>query len=55
MIIRLQQETIFFGETVSTTRLHLQYMKEFSMIEELKSFIATKIIYLIKLIDNNRK
>ena len=36
IILRLQQETILSGETVSTTRLLLQYMKAFTKRDKLK-------------------
>ena len=35
-IIRLQQEITLYGETVSTTRLLFQYMKELSKSDKLK-------------------
>ena len=48
-ILRLQQEIIGSGETVSPTRLFFHYTKE------LKALISTKTAYLITLLDNNIK
>ena len=53
IILILQQEITLSGETVSTTRLLLQYMKALSKSDKLKSFIATKMTYLIALLENN--
>ena len=44
---------IFYGETVPTTRFLLQYTKNFLKRDKIKSFIASKMIDLIKLPDNN--
>ena len=55
IIIRLQQEIILYGETVSTTRLLFQYMKTLSNRKQLKAFIDSKMIDLITFLDNNRK
>ena len=55
ILIRLQQKINLSGETVSTTRLLLQYKKEFSKSEKIKAFIVPKMTYLIKFLDNNGK
>ena len=54
-IIRLQQEIILSGETLSPTRLLFQYTKEFSKSEKLKGLIVPKIIDIIKLPVKNGK
>ena len=54
-IIKIQQEIILSGETVSPTKLILQYMKEFSNSDKLKAFIAPKMTDLITFLDNNVK
>ena len=54
-IIRLQQESNLSGETLSPTRLLLQYINSFSKINKSKAFIVTKMIYLTTLLDNNGK
>ena len=53
IILRLQQEVILSGETVSPTRLLFQYMKSLSKSEKIKAFIAPKMTYLITFPDNN--
>ena len=55
IIIRLQQEIIFSGETVSPTRLLFWYIKALSKSDKLKSFIAPNMTYLIIFLDNNGK
>ena len=54
-IIRLQQEIILSGETVSTTRFIFQYMKSLSKIYKLKSFIATRMKDLITFLEESGK
>ena len=54
-ILRIQQEILLSGETVSPTRLLFEYMKEFSKSGKPGAFIAPKMIDLITLLDNNRK
>ena len=54
-ILSFQQEIILSGETVSTTRLLLQYMEAFSKRERIKTLIAPKMRDLITLIENNEK
>ena len=54
-ILRIQQEIKISGETVSPTILLLQYMQVLSKCDNLKSFIAPKMIDLIILPDNNIK
>ena len=54
-IIRLQQETILSGDTVSPTRLLFQYTKAFSNIYKLKEFITIKMTGLITFLENNGK
>ena len=54
-ILRLQQEIILSGETVSPTRPLFQYKKSVSKSSKTKAFIVLKMIYLITLIDNNKK
>ena len=55
IILILRQEITLSEETVSPTRLLLQYMKSLSKIDKLEAFIATNIIYLITFLDNNGK
>ena len=55
IILRLQQEIILFGETVSPIILLFQYMKGFSKSDKLKAFIAPKMTDLITFLDNNGK
>ena len=52
---RPQHEINHSVETVSPKRLLFQYMKSLSKSDKIKAFIAPKMTYLIKLIDNNRK
>ena len=54
-IIRLQQEIILSGETISPTRILFRYMKSLSYSNKTKAFIAPKIIDIITFIDNNGK
>ena len=54
-IIRLQQEIILSGETVSPTILIFHYMKELSKSDKIKAFIAPKMKDLIIFLDNNVK
>ena len=54
-ILIIQQEISLSGETVSNARPLSQFMKAFSKIDKIKAFIAPKMIYLITLLDNNRK
>ena len=42
-ILRLQQEIMISGETVSPTRLLLQYMKALTKSEKLKACMAPKM------------
>ena len=51
----LQQEIILSGETLSTTRLLFWYTKALSNSDKIKAFIAPKMKYLIKFLDNNGK
>ena len=51
----LRQDIIFFGETLSPTRLLVQYMKAFSNFKKLKAFIVPKMIDIITFPDNNGK
>ena len=55
IILRLQQEIILSGETVSRTRLPFQYIKALSKSDRLKEFMAPKMKYLITFLDNNGK
>ena len=55
IILRLQQEIIFSGETVYPTKIILQYMKALSKGNKLKALIAPKMAYLITLPSNNVK
>ena len=55
IILRLEQEIILYLETVSPTRLILQYTKSLSKSNKLKVFIAPKMKYLITFLDNNGK
>ena len=55
IILRLQQEIMLSGETVSPKKLLLQYTKESSNINKLKAFIAPNTIYLITFLDKNGK
>ena len=55
IILRLQQEFILSEETVSTTRLIFQYMKELSKSDKLKAFIATNMKNIITFLDKNVK
>ena len=52
-IIRLQQEIIIYGGTVSTTIILFRYMKSLSNSDKIKALIAPNMIYLIILLDNN--
>ena len=54
-ILRLQQEIILSGETVSPIRLIFQHMKALSNINKLKAFVATKMIDIIKFLEKNSK
>ena len=54
-ILRLQQEIMLSGETVSTTRIVLYYTKVFSKSDKLRYFIAPKMIDLITLLNKNVK
>ena len=54
-ILRLQQEIIISGETLSLTRLLFQYIKVLSKSDKIKSFIAHKMTDLITFLDNNGK
>ena len=53
--LRLHQEIIISVETVSPTRLLLQYTKEFPTSDKLKSSISPKMTYLLTFLDNNTK
>ena len=55
IILRLQQEIILFGETVSPTIILFQYTKLLSNSDKLELFIAPKMTYLITFLDNNGK
>ena len=55
IIIRLQQGIILSGESLSPTIIIFQYTEELSKSNKLKAFIASKMKYLIILIDNNGK
>ena len=52
-ILRLQQEIILSVETISPTRLLLQYTKELSKRYKLKSFIVPKMIDLVTFLENS--
>ena len=54
-ILILQQGIKLFGETVSTTRIILQRMKEFNNCDKAKAFIETKTIELITHLNKNGK
>ena len=54
-ILRLQQEIMLSGETVSPTRLLLRYMKSLTKSEKLKAFMAPKMTDLITFIDTKVK
>ena len=55
IIIRLQQEIIFYGEIVSPTIFLFHYMKELSKIDKTKTFIVPKMTDLPTLIGKNGK
>ena len=42
-ILRLQQQISLYGETISSTRLYLQYIKTYSNSDNLKEFVAPKM------------
>ena len=54
-IIILQQEIMLSGETVSLTRIILQYMKALPKSDKIKAFIAPNMTDLITFLDNNGK
>ena len=54
-ILILKQEINISGETDSPTILLIQYMKAFSNCDKLTALIASNIIYLITILDNNGK
>ena len=54
-IFRLQQEINLSVETVSSTRLLLQYMKSLSKCDKIKASINPKLKDLITFLDNNGK
>ena len=54
-IIRLQQENILSGETISPTRLLFQYIKALSNIDKLKALIVLKMTDITTFLDKNRK
>ena len=54
-IIKLQQEIILSGGTISHTILLFQYMKSHPNIDKIKEFIAPKMADTTKLLDNNGK
>ena len=53
IIIRIQQEIMLSGEFFSPTRHIFQYTKSFSNSDKLRSFVATKMTYLITFLGNN--
>ena len=55
IILRLQHNIILSGETVSPTRLLLQYMKAFSKSDKMEAFIAPNMTDLNTFLDNNGK
>ena len=55
IILRLQQEINLSGETVYPTRFLFQYMKTLSKSDKPKELIATKMMDIIKFLDNNGK
>ena len=55
IIIRLQQEIILSVETISSTRLLLQYMKALSNSDKLKSSISPKMTDIMTFLDRNEK
>ena len=54
-VLRLKQEVILSGETVSPTRLLFQFMKALSRSYKFKSFITPNMTDLITFLDNNVK
>ena len=54
-ILRLQQEILISGDSVSPTRVLFWYTMEFSKIDTFKSLIAPNITDLNTVLDNNRK
>ena len=54
-IIRIQQEIILSGETVSDTKLLFHYIKALSKNNKRKEFIAPNMTYLITFLYNNIK
>ena len=54
-IIKLQQEIILSGETLSPTRILFHYMKALSKSDKIKSLIAPKMKDIITFLDNNKK
>ena len=54
-ILRLQQEIMISGETLSTTRLIFRYMKALSKSDKPKALIAPKVTDIITFLDNNGK
>ena len=55
IILRLQQEIVISGETISPTIIIFHYMKELSKSDKFNAFIAPNMTYLITFLDNNRK
>ena len=55
IILRLQQQIILFGETLSPTRLLFHYMQAFSKSNKLKAFIAPDMTNIIIFLDKNGK
>ena len=53
IILRLQQEMILSGETVSPTRIIFQYMKALSKCDKIIAFIAPNMTDLITFLENN--
>ena len=54
-ILRLQQEIMLSGETVSLTMIIFQYMKVFSKSDKLNASIAPNMTYLNTFFYNNGK
>ena len=54
-IIRLQQEIILSGETLSNTRLISRYIEALSKSDKIKELIETNMAHLITFLDNNSK
>ena len=55
IILRPQKDIIFTGETLSLTRILLQYMNTFFNSDKLKSFIVPKMTDIIPFLDKNGK